>query len=212
MDAPVSARSHGRRRRRAATGAVARSDRLGGTEGNEVLTVTAAVLLTALLIAEGVTVVRMRGLVSAHMFIGFALIPPVLLKLGSTGYRFARYYTGARAYRTKGPPRTLLRVLAPVLVVATTAVFVTGVLLLAAGHKAGALLELHKVSFIAWVVVFGVHFLAYSPQVVRTLPTAWRTTRRPPGAGLRGALIAASAGGGVALALALLPTINGWRS
>jgi hypothetical protein len=176
------------------------------------LTTTTAVLLTALLIAEGVTVVRMRGLVSAHMFIGFVLIPPVLLKLASTGYRFVRYYTGSRAYRTKGPPHTLLRVLAPVLVVATASVFVTGVLLLAAGHKAGVLLELHKVSFIVWVVVFGVHFLAYSRRVVRTLPNAWRTARRPPGAGLRGALLAASAGGGVALALALLPTIDSWRA
>ncbi len=45
----------------------------------------------------------MHGLLVAHMFIGLVLIPPVLLKLGSTGYRFARYYTGAPAYRAKGP-------------------------------------------------------------------------------------------------------------
>ena len=46
----------------------------------------------------------MGGLVSAHMFIGMVLIPPVLLKLASTGYRFVRYYTGSQAYRAKGPP------------------------------------------------------------------------------------------------------------
>ena len=70
-----------------------RADRLGSTEGNEILTSATAVVLTLLLIAEGVTIVLIGDLLSAHMFIGMALIPPVLLKLGSTGYRFARYYT-----------------------------------------------------------------------------------------------------------------------
>ncbi len=200
-DAPVSAR----------TAAVTSADRLGGTDGNEVLTTTSAALLTVLLVAEGVTVIRMRGLVSAHMFIGLALIPPLLLKLSSTGYRFVRYYAGSRAYRAKGPPHFLLRLLAPVLVLATVGVFVTGVVLLAVGHKAGAVLEIHKVSFIVWVMVFGVHFLAYSPQVLRSLPDAWSATRRPAGAGLRGMLVAAAAGGGIALAIALLPTISRWH-
>jgi hypothetical protein len=191
--------------------AVTTDDRLGGTRGNELLTVMAAVLLTLLLIGEGVTVIRMQGLVSVHMFIGFALIPPLVLKLSSVGYRVVRYYTGSRAYRAKGPPRLLLRALAPLLVVSAIAIFVTGVLLLAAGHKAGVLLEIHKVSFIVWGVLFAVHFLAYAPQVVRTLPDAWHATRRPAGAGLRGLLLTVAAGGGVALGLALLPAIDGWQ-
>ena len=77
-------------------------DRLGGTEGNEILTSASAVLLTVLLIAEGLTIVHMGGLVNAHMFIGMVLIGPVVLKLASTGYRFVRYYTGSRAYRAVG--------------------------------------------------------------------------------------------------------------
>ena len=71
-------------------------DSLGGTSGNEILTGATAVVLTLLLLAEGVTVIRMNGLVTVHMFIGMVLIPPLLLKLGSTGYRFARYYAGSR--------------------------------------------------------------------------------------------------------------------
>jgi hypothetical protein len=102
-----------------------RAERLGGTEGNEILTSAAAVVLTLLLIAEGVTIVLIGDLLSAHMFIGMALIPPVLLKLGSTGYRFARYYTGARIYREKAPPALVLRLLAPVLVI-TTISLITG--------------------------------------------------------------------------------------
>jgi hypothetical protein len=188
-------------------------DRFGGTEGNEILTSAIAVVLTALLAAEGITIVQMHGLLGAHMFIGMVLIPPVLLKLASTGYRFARYYAGARTYRTKGPPLLPLRLLAPVLVAATAVVFVTGVLLLAAGHKSDTLLEIHKVSFIVWGVVFAVHFLAYVPRVARSLRADWGAARREtvPGAGLRGMLTAAALGGGAALALALLPTINAWH-
>jgi hypothetical protein len=94
--------------------------RVGGAEGNEILTSAAAVVLVGLLIAEGITIVHMRGLLSAHMFIGLVLIPPVVLKLASTGYRMVSYYAGARAYRENGPPLLPLRLIAPVLVASTT--------------------------------------------------------------------------------------------
>ena len=190
-----------------------RRGHFGGTEGNEILTSATAVVLTGLLAVEGYTVVDMRGLVSLHMFIGLVLIGPVLLKLASTGYRFARYYSGSRAYRTKGPPLMTLRLMAPVLVASTIAVLVTGVLLLAAGHKSDTLLMLHKVSFIVFAVVFAVHFLAYVPRVARSLRTDWGAARREavPGAGLRAMLLAAALGGGCALALALLSVFDGWH-
>jgi hypothetical protein len=191
----------------------ARLDRLGGTEGNEALTLATALALIALLAAEGITIVHMRGLVRAHMFMGMVLIPPVALKLASTGYRAVRYYGGSRAYRAKGPPALPLRLLAPWLVAATIAVFSTGVLLLVAGRKSGVLLEIHKVSFIVWGVLFAAHFLAYLPRVVRSLHIGWGAARRHPlpGAGLRSLLLAAAVGGGTALALALLPTIDAWH-
>ncbi len=193
---------------------IERRHRFGGVEGNEILTSATAGVLTILLVAEGVTIVHMGGLVSAHMFIGMVLIPPVLLKLATTGYRFVRYYTGSRAYRALGPPLLPLRLLAPVLVATTIAVFVTGVLLLAIGHKSDTLLEIHKVSFIVWGVMFAAHFLAYVPRVVSSLRADWGAARREavPGAGLRGMLLAASVGGGAALALSLLSTMNAWRA
>ena len=58
-----------------------------------------------LLAVLGVTIVRLRPLLSEHLFVGMLLVPPVLLKMGSTGYRFARYYTGDRSYRRKGRRR-----------------------------------------------------------------------------------------------------------
>jgi hypothetical protein len=191
----------------------ARLDRLGGTAGNELLTSATAVVLTVLLAVEGYTIVNMRGIVSLHMFIGLVLIPPVALKLGSTGYRAVRYYTGSRPYRAKGPPLLPLRLMAPVLVASTIAVLLTGVLLLVAGHNSDTLLTLHKASFIAFGVVFAVHFLAYVPRVVRSLRADWRAARGEavPGASLRSMLIAAALGGGAALALALLTTIDAWH-
>jgi hypothetical protein len=189
-------------------------DRMGGTDGNEVLTSVTAAVLTVLLAVEGVTIIQMHGLVSVHMFVGMVLIPPVVLKLASTGYRFARYYTGSPPYRQKGPPLLPLRLLAPILVAATVGVFATGVWLLAVGHKADPALFLHKLSFIVFGVVFVVHFLSYLPRVIRSLRADWAAARRRavPGAGLRAMLVAASLGGGLALALALLSAINGWHA
>jgi hypothetical protein len=187
--------------------------RLGGIEGNEVLTSAAALLLTVLLLAEGITIVDMGGLLSAHMFIGLVLIPPVLLKLGSTGYRFIRYYTGARPYREKGPPALPMRLLAPALVVTTLGIFTTGVLLLLTGHKSDQLLFIHKVFFFVWAAIFAVHFLVYAPRALHSLRGGWSASRREktPGGGLRGTMLAATVGGGAALALALLPTVSAWH-
>jgi hypothetical protein len=195
--------------------AVARrpQDRLGGTDGNERLTGATAAILTALLAAEGVTILAMRGLRTEHMFIGLVLIPPVLLKLGSTGYRFARYYTGEGRYREKGPPVLPLRLLAPLFVAATALVFTTGVLLLIAGHRTGIVLELHKVAFIVWGACFAVHFLWHLPRAWRAVRSDWVASRGEsvPGTGLRGLLLSASLGGGFALALTLLAVIERWH-
>jgi hypothetical protein len=178
-----------------------------------VLTSAVAAILTLLLIGEGVTIIDMGGLRTEHMFIGMLLIPPVLVKLGSTGYRFARYYLGARAYRQKGPPLLPLRLLAPVLVVMTLAVFVSGIVLLIDGRKSDLVLEIHKVTFIVWGVVFAVHFLAYIPRMLRSLGSDWTVTsrRKLPGSGLRLGLLIASVASGAALALLVLSPIRGWH-
>jgi hypothetical protein len=186
---------------------------LGGTAGNEALTSATAAVLTVLLIAEGITILRIGGLRDEHMFIGMALIPPVFLKLASTGYRFGRYYLGTRAYRDKGPPLLPLRLLAPLLVVATLIVFATGVILLLVGHKSNLWFTVHKLSFIVWGVVFGLHFLAHFPRMARSLQNDWTRDgrKRTAGASVRAMLLVAATGGGVALAIAVLPLITGWH-
>jgi hypothetical protein len=189
--------------------------RAGGVERNELLTSSAAAALTLLLLAEGLTLLNMHGLLREHMFIGLMLIPPVLLKLASTGYRFARYYTGSPVYREKGPPRLVLRVLAPILVAATAMIFASGVWLLLLGHHSDFVLMLHKVAFFVWAGVFAVHFLAYVPTASRALGgtvAASHAGRRVAGSRLTATLVLASVGAGVVLALALLSRIGAWDS
>lgn len=188
--------------------------RSGGADGNEILTSATAIVLVVLLVAEWITVVHMNGLIPTHMFIGLVLIPSVALKLGSTGYRMFNYYAGSGAYRKLGPPVLPLRLMAPLFVAATIALFASGVLLLGAGHKSHEALTIHKLAAIVFGVTLAVHVLAYIARVVRSLITDWRAARRQavPGAGMRAMLVAAAIGGGAALALALLPTIQAYAS
>ena len=186
----------------------------GGTDGNEQLTAIAGVLLLALLAVLGVTIVRIGQLLWLHLFLGLLLIGPVVLKLASTGYRFARYYLASAAYRLKGPPHLLLRGLAPVLVVTTLAVFATGVLLLVDGPGSrDQLLLWHKVSFIVWLVAMAPHVLGHLVE----LPAALRLRRNAGptamggGAGRAIALASAIAGGAV-LAIVLLPDFAAWTA
>src|SRR5436305_2688984 len=78
-----------------------------GPDGNERLTAASGAVLFLLLAAEGVTILSIGQLLSPHLFIGMLLIPPVALKLASTGWRFARYY-GARASTRRRARRSCL--------------------------------------------------------------------------------------------------------
>jgi hypothetical protein len=157
-----------------------------------------------LLAAEGVTVLRIRALLTPHVFIGMLLVPPVLLKMGSTGYRFVRYYAGSPAYRRKGPPPALLRLLGPVVVLLTLTLFASGIALLFAPHGLRReLLFVHKASFVLWFVAMAVHVLGHLLDTARLAPLDfyWRTRRQVEGAGLRQWAVAASIALGALLAV-----------
>ena len=125
---PTAVTSHGRR----AEPTRRRTRPRGGPDGNEQLTAATGVILLILLAVLGVTILRIGQLISVHLFLGLVLIGPVGLKMGSTGYRFARYYAHTPAYRRKGPPETWLRMVASAVVLSTVVVFVSGVL---QGHR-----------------------------------------------------------------------------
>jgi hypothetical protein len=163
-----------------------------------------------------VTIVRIHGLLSVHLFVGMLLIPPVVLKMSSTGYRFVRYYTANPRYRRKGPPPAPLRVLAPLVVVSTLVVFASGVALLFAGPSSRAmLLPVHKASFIVvWIAVTALHVLGHLPSMSRVLRADYGLSERLGGdvAGRGGRVLALSSAlvGGLVLALLVIPEFGPW--
>lgn len=142
---------------------------MAGAKGNEKLTaMTGAILLVGFAV-EGFTILGVRRMLFLHFFVGMLLIGPVVLKIGSTGYRFVRYYMGSAPYVRKGPPSHILRLLGPLVILTSVAVIGTGVMLGVTGPGDGQWLFLHKASFILWFGVMTIHVLNYAPRLPRML-------------------------------------------
>jgi hypothetical protein len=195
----------------------ARAGRLtgGGTTGNERLTNVVGATLLVLLAATGVTIIRIGGLLSEHLFIGMLLVPPVLLKMASTGYRFVRYYSADPRYRQKGPPELVLRLIAPMVVLSSVVVIGSGVALLFAGPSSrGTLFPIHKDSFFVWGAFMALHVLGHLPGMPGVLRADYGrsaglssdiTGRAGRMMALAGALVA-----GVVLAILVIPDFGPW--
>jgi len=185
-----------------------------GVAANARLTASNAVVLLVLLAAEGVTILRVRALLTPHVFIGMVLVPPVLLKVASTGWRFTRYYRGAPAYRRKGPPPLLLRLLGPAVVILTMVLLASGVGLLLVGPSwlPLLLLKVHKASFVLWFGAMTIHVPGHLGEMFRLAPRDWlrRTRRDVTGAAPRQWLIAASLVAGCMLGFLLLSHVGHW--
>ena len=141
----------------------------GVRENLRLTAVTGILLLVPLLVVTGSGLV-FGQLWRVHYFAGFLLLPLVLLKLASTGYRAVRYYAGNARYREAGPPALYLRLLAPVLVVSTVVLFLSGVVMWIDHSRAGLWSTLHTDAAVVFCAVVAIHLLAY-------LPGAWRTAR-----------------------------------
>ena len=147
----------------------------GGVAGNRRLTAATGVVLHTLLwiqIASAVlfalmawNIVLPPGPLHAlvrpvHFFVGFMLMPLVAIKLGSTGYRFLRYYTRNERYKIAGPPTRLERALAPVLVASILVVFVSGVEMWGFFNQFGiAWIPVHVIAAITFLVALTMHIV-----------------------------------------------------
>lgn len=192
----------------------------GGIDGNEELTAMSGVFLIVLFAVLGVTILRIGQLIWLHLFLGLLLLGPVMLKLASTGYRFARYYLRTAGYVAKGPPMLALRAMGPVFVAATAGVFASGIVLLFEGPRNRAtMLLIHKVSFILWLVLMGLHLLAHVPGLPRSLRAVRIDAEGSPldglgGSGAAGRWIAllGTLILGVVLAIVLIPDFSVWTA
>ena len=178
-----------------------------GPAGNHRLTSSVGLVLLVLLGVEALTTLALHSYLSLHIFLGLLLLPPLALKLGTTGWRFVRYYTGNTHYRLAGTPRLLLRLLAPLLVASTLSLFGTGVALIVVGHGGGTLKSVHGISFVVWGVLMVVHVLEYLRRTLRFGTADWRRHAAPLVAGARSrrALLGGAILAGVILAGAIYP-------
>lgn len=186
---------------------------LPGPDGNERLTAATGVALLVLLVIEVATLVSLQAFLPEHIFVGLLLVPPVALKLCSTGWRFFRYYTRSEAYLEKGPPKLLLRALAPFLILTTITLFASGVGMIVVGPRGNWrwLLGLHKVSFALWLILTAVHVLAYAFRAWRQAGADWRRERRASGASTRRRLIVGTLAAGLVIACAAIPVAQTWQ-
>jgi hypothetical protein len=186
-----------------------------GVLGNERLTALAGAALLIPLAIIGVTILRIHGLLWLHLFVGMLLVPPVLLKLASTLYRFGRYYTRNAAYRLRGAPPLALRALGPAVVLTTLIVFASGIALMYTGpSERSTLLPIHKVSFIAWLAFTAVHVLAHLIEMRDSVGADVLGKRigamRVPGRELRALAVGAALVLGTGLAVLVIPEFSSW--
>jgi hypothetical protein len=189
-------------------------DRRPNPDGNERLTATVGVVLVVLTLVELATLLLgLQTFLSLHVFVGFVLTPLVLLKLASTGWRFTRYYTRNEAYRSKGAPQLLMRMLAPLLVAATVVLFASGIAMgLLHGSAQQLARDLHGPASVAWIVLIGVHVLAYLRRALLGAKEDMDPASRAEAPGARGriALLLAAVAAGVVLGTATLPAQHLW--
>src|ERR1022692_989686 len=176
--------------------------RTASPSGNEKLTAIAGAVLLILFSVEVITTLLMGSLFGLHFFLGMVLIGPVCLKIGSTVWRFCRYYLGSEPYVRRGPPPTLQRVLGPALVITSTGVLATGVLLALTGPGL-RLQKLHQYFFYLWLIIVIIHVVHYLPRLPELLAShpAERALQAAAGSRARWLLLAGSVIAGLALAL-----------
>ncbi len=173
-----------------------------GVLANERLTATLGVVLLLLFAAEGLTILlHVKSTLPIHVFIGMVLVPPVLAKVATTGYRFSRYYLGDPAYVDRGPPMWLLRLVGPFVVLTSVAVLATGIAETVLDPRP-AWSELgHKASFVAWFGCMTIHVLGHVRKTPALASADWRTSTKVAGRGARVAIVAGSIMGGLLLGL-----------
>lgn len=184
-----------------------------GVEANARLTAMTGSVIFVLLAIEGLTILRVTPLLGIHVFVGMLMVPFVLVKIGSTTWRFAKYYLGNPEYRRRGPPPPTLRLIGPIVVVLTLAVLVSGIALLVGptGWRTGLLL-LHKATFVVWLIFMALHVLGHIAETARLAPRDWleRSYAQVRGAKGRQWLLATAVVVGLVVAAVMVRDVGPW--
>ena len=183
-------------------------------DGNERLTAAVGTILVALTLVElGTLVFGLQTFLHWHVFVGLVLLPPIAVKLATTGWRFARYYTRNEAYRSKGAPQLFMRLLAPLLIVLTVLLFGSGVVMgLVHGQVLQVARQIHGPAAFLWTVTLGIHVLVYGPKALRTVAgdVRARTRRQVADVRLRAYVVVLAVATGLIVGAATLPIQHDW--
>ncbi|MHB1519617.1 MAG: hypothetical protein ACYCVN_14900 [Acidimicrobiales bacterium] len=184
-------------------------------EANARLTGATGLLLAVLFVLEGLTIPFIFPLLSWHIAIGLVIVPPLLVKMGSTLWRFTRYYLGDPRFRRAGPPHPLLRLLGPLVMGSTVLVMISGIALWLNGPRSDLLLlRVHQVSFVLWFGCIAVHFASHFFRAVRLAAADSRDAQSPRpalrGSHLRRGLVVASLFVGIGLGVLGREVATGW--
>lgn len=196
----------------------------GGPAGNAKLTAWLGLGLLLLFLVEGVTLLSLHSMLGVHIFVGAVLVPLLIAKTLTTGWRIVRYYLRRSEYVEAGPPPLLLRLLGPLVVLTGLAVLGTGLALIAtgpatafdpifsvAGHGLSPL-NLHKVAFVLWLVFTTIHALTRLIPAAQLVVGATPARARVPGRVLRTAvLLAIVVPASVAVGVVILDLSGSWR-
>jgi len=178
---------------------------------NTRLTSSTALALLVLLAAEGVTLLQLGRLLTWHIAIGLALVPPLAVKVAATLYRFVRYYTGDDDYVERGAPHLVLRLLGPVEVLLTASLMGSGLLAYFWHHSGhyGRLMLIHKASFVLWFGTTTIHVLGHLGETLRHGGEDWvgRRRRDVPGSSARQLVLLSAILLGVVLAWWVYPSV-----
>jgi hypothetical protein len=192
----------------------------GGPAGNARLTAWTGLVLLLLFLAELATLLDVGRFITWHLAIGVLLVPPALLKTGTTSWRILRYYTGNRPYREAGPPPSVLRLLGPIVVLSTWGVLGSGLLLVLLGPESSRnvflralgqridAITIHQGMFILWAVATGLHTLGRTVPALLTTRTGVRT----PGRGWRVTTLVVTAVLAAIVTVVIVGAAGSWRS
>jgi hypothetical protein len=186
---------------------------LSAVVGNERMTALAGAVLLVLIVVELATSASLRTLLPVHIFVGVLLAGPLAVKLGSTGFRFVRYYTRSPAFVRRGPPHPALRVLAPLLVVTTLVVIGSGIGLVVTGPQyAVPFRQLHSVSVLLLLPLLAIHVFAHIRRVPRLVADDWSKPSggQAPGRGRRLGMNLGALMLGALAAILLFPVAAPW--
>jgi len=186
----------------------------GGAEANTRLTGTVGLVLLLLFAAQIATVILgVRSVLAWHVVIGLILVPPVLLKIGSTTWRMVSYYRRTGDYRQHPRPSSAKRILGPLLAALTVTMGASGIVLVVLPRWAhAAALSVHVWAAYAWLAALLVHVVPHFVHALRVAGRDWsgKVGSRIPRGGRRRVAVAVSLALGAVLALLLVGRATGY--